>query len=283
MRWPPYRHVFFDCDSTLTSVEGIDVLAARAGVSACIEGLTRAAMDGDKGLDEVYGERLQTIKPTRGAVRALREVYKRHAVEDAATVIDALMKLGHHVYIISGGLDEPVKEFGISLGVPAENIRAVGVDSDQLVGEWWRARDDDGLRTADRYLDYHKGALAVSDGKADIVKRFVGGQSGSSLLIGDGTSDLLASRAVDLFVGYGGVVARTRVEREAPVFIRCTSLAPVLALAAGPAALHKCRDIDITLVHKTIALVASGALEFREERLRAKFARAWGTQHGALD
>ena len=23
MRWPPYKHVFFDCDSTLTTVEGI--------------------------------------------------------------------------------------------------------------------------------------------------------------------------------------------------------------------------------------------------------------------
>ncbi|MCC6606951.1 MAG: phosphoserine phosphatase, partial [Anaerolineae bacterium] len=31
MRWPPYKHVFFDCDSTLTTVEGIDVLAETAG------------------------------------------------------------------------------------------------------------------------------------------------------------------------------------------------------------------------------------------------------------
>ncbi len=31
MRWPPYEHVFFDCDSTLTTVEGIDILAASSG------------------------------------------------------------------------------------------------------------------------------------------------------------------------------------------------------------------------------------------------------------
>ena len=31
MRWPTYQHIFFDCDSTLTTVEGIDALADTAG------------------------------------------------------------------------------------------------------------------------------------------------------------------------------------------------------------------------------------------------------------
>ena len=56
------------------------------------------------------------------------------------------------------------------------------------------------------------------------------------MLIGDGTSDLLAGEGVDLFVGYGGVVARPRVEAGAPVFVRSPGLAPILPLAAGPAA-----------------------------------------------
>ncbi|MFQ6022560.1 MAG: HAD-IB family phosphatase [Acidiferrobacterales bacterium] len=282
MRWPRYEHVFFDCDSTLTSVEGIDALAAKAGVGESVEELTRAAMDGALDLDDVYRERLEAINPTRGAVRALREVYKSNVVEDAAAVVHALMKLGHQVYIISGGLHEPVREFGISLGVPPENIRGVGVDYNQLAGEWWRSRDDAALHKTDRYLDYRKSALAESRGKADIVKQFLNGQSGRSLLIGDGISDLLAASMVDLFLGYGGVMVRARVEREAPIFMRCASLAPVLALAAGPAALRQCRDNDAELVEKTITLVASGALEFRPERLRTRFTRAWEAQYGAL-
>ncbi len=275
MRWSRYLHVFFDCDSTLTTVEGIDVLAVNAGMGDRVKELTQAAMDGRIDLDEIYGERLQAINATRGEVRALREVYKRHTVEDAAAVISMLMELGHQVYIISGGLYEPVREFGVSLGVPPEHIRAVDVDYDKLAGEWWRELETGIFRKQDRYLDYHKGALAVSDGKADIVKQFLDGCSGRSLLVGDGTSDLRAARAVDLFLGYGGVAVRAAVEREAPVFMRCPSLAPVLALAAGPAMLRKRDRVNPELVLKTVELVQSGVFEFRDESLRAKFEDAW--------
>ena len=281
MRWSRYTHVFFDCDSTLTTVEGIDVLAVNAGLGGRVKELTQAAMDGLIDLDEIYGERLQAINATRGDIRALREVYKRHTVEDAAAVVNMLMALRHQVYIIGGGLSEPVREFGVSLGVPPEHIRAVDVDYDKLAGEWWRGRETGIDNKEDRYLDYRKGALAVSDGKADIIKQFLSGRSGRSLLVGDGTSDLQAARAVDLFLGYGGVVVRAVVERDAPVFMRCPSLAPVLALAAGPAMLCKRDHVNPELVRKAVELVTSGALEFRDEPLRTKFESAWASNHGS--
>ena len=231
-RWPPYQHVFFDCDSTLTAVEGIDVLAERAGRGDEVRRLTDAAMNGEMDLEDVYGERLTQINPTRSQIRELRHAYKRNAIADAAMVISVLQHLGHKTYIISGGLEEPVREFGISLGVPADQIRAVGVEYDELVGSWWAHHQ--GLEA--RYLDYGRGALAVSEGKAEIVRELVGDQAGRTMLVGDGTSDLLAGEAVDLFVGYGGVVSRPRVAEQAPVFIPEGGLAPVLALAAGPSA-----------------------------------------------
>ena len=136
-RWPPYRHVFFDCDSTLTAVEGIDVLAERAGRGDEVRRLTDAAMNGEMDLEDVYGQRLEQIKPSRAEIQAVRQVYKDHVIPDAALVIAALQNLGHETYIISGGLEEPVREFGIALGVPADHIRAVGVEYDELVGAWW--------------------------------------------------------------------------------------------------------------------------------------------------
>ena len=72
MRWPPYRHVFFDCDSTLTAVEGIDVLAQNAGKGWRIKVLTDAAMNGELDLEQVYGKRLAAIRPTRSQVIAIR-------------------------------------------------------------------------------------------------------------------------------------------------------------------------------------------------------------------
>ena len=91
-------------------------------------------------------------------------------------------------------------------------------------------------------LTYEEGALTASDGKAQIVQELLDGQEGRSLLIGDGASDLLAAPAVDLFVGYGGVVSRRRVREEAPAFIHSRSMAPLLALAAGPAAIRQVID-----------------------------------------
>lgn len=274
MRWPPYEHIFFDCDSTLTAVEGIDILAESAGKKWRVEVLTRAAMDGELDLEEVYAKRLQAVRPTRRQIQDIRAVYKQHVVEDAASLIAALHELGHKVYIISGGLAEPVEEFGVSLGVPRERIRAVGVSYNELSGTWWEHHEE-APQGDERYLTYSEGALTVSDGKAQIVKELLGNQNGRSLLIGDGSSDLLASRAVDLFVGFGGVVARSRVLNEAPVFIHSSSLAPLLALAAGPAILPTLGNGRYQpLAQKTLNLLEKGSVTFTNERLKLKFTTA---------
>jgi phosphoserine phosphatase len=269
-RWPRYRHVFFDCDSTLTTVEGIDVLAEQAGRGEEVRRLTEAAMNGETDLEDVYGERLARINPSRAQVLAIRQVYKDNTVADARAVITILQHLGHEVYIISGGLQEPVREFGISLGVPPGHIRAVGVEYDELVGDWWSRHQGQQAR----YLDYGRGALAMSAGKSAIVRELLGGQSGTSLLVGDGTSDLLSGEAVDLFVGFGGVAARPRVEKEARVFIRSSGLAPVLPLAAGPSALTRLEESSYRAVFWEGLQRAQDATTFTDEALADKFRKA---------
>jgi phosphoserine phosphatase len=279
MRWPPYRHVFFDCDSTLTSVEGIDILAESAGKGWRISVLTEAAMNGDLEMEEIYAKRLRALRPTRREIRAIRQVYKQHMVPDAGGVIAALQSLGHQVYIISGGLAEPVIDFGLFLGVPRENIKAVPIEYDRLSGTWWQAPHE-WAGGDERYMDYAEDKLTVSDGKAQIVRQLLAEQDGRSLLVGDGVSDLLAGRAVDLFVGYGGVTHRPRVSQEAPAYISSPSLAPLLALAAGPAGLRRLAGTAHQPIVQTIeTLVTSGAITFKDDRLKAKFNSAWhGTQ-----
>lgn len=275
MRWPPYKHIFFDCDSTLTTVEGIDVLADLAGKGIRIGILTDAAMNGDLALEDIYAKRLKALKPTRGQVVKIRQIYKQNMVQDAAELIAALQYLGHKVYIISGGLAEPVVEFGLYLGVPRENIRAVGLQYNALSGTWWQHLDDQ-PNASERYLSYTEGGLTISDGKAQIVKELLGDQDGRTLLIGDGVSDLLAGSVVDLFVGFGGVVKRERVAREAPVFIETDSLAPLLALAGGPVAAHYLQDtIHQPLLERANKLLSMGVIKFQNEQLKNKFHLAW--------
>ena len=272
MRWPPYQHVFFDCDSTLTTVEGIDVLAETAGKKWRVEVLTNAAMDGKLDLAEIYAKRLRAIRPTRAQIREIRRVYKRNIVEDAKETIAALQYLGHQVYIISGGLAEPVKEFGLYLGVPDEQIRAVHVDYDHLAGRWW----ENSVTAPGRYRNYEKGALTISNGKAQIVQELIGQQRGRSLLIGDGYSDLLAGQAVNLFAGFGGIVTRPAVLNKAAAFIHSRSLAPALVLAAGPAASRRVRGTEHEAVfQKAFSIITQGAITFQNERLKTKFHQAY--------
>lgn len=276
MRWPHYEHIIFDCDSTLTTVEGIDILAESAGKRWRVEVLTQAAMDGDLDLEEVYAKRLKAVKPTRQQIRDIRRSYKRNVVEDARELIAVLQSLGHQVYIISGGLAEPVMEFGLYLGVPGANIRAVGVTYNELSGKWWVGGDQ-------QYMTFEEGALTVSDGKAEIVRELLAGKGGRSLLVGDGSSDLLAGHAVKLFVGFGGVVKRQRVLREAPVYIHSASLAPLLALAAGPAAIQQLQGTDQEpLAAKAMQLIDTGAITFNDARLRSKFEAAVSVTREAL-
>lgn len=276
MRWPTYKHVFFDCDSTLTTVEGIDILAEDESQKQQIEALTRAAMEGQIELEEIYAQRLHILRPTHAQIRQIRRVYKKNIVQDARKVIAALQELGHEVYIISGGLAEPVEEFGVYLGVPRHHIRAVNVSYNQLSGHWWQPHSRD-----EQFLDYQRGALTVSDGKAQIVREFMAGRNGRALLIGDGISDLMAGTAVNLFVGYGGVVKRKRVLAKAAAFIHTTSLAPLLPLAAGPAALSQIENKDLS--QKTVKLIQSGAITFQNEQLNQKFQQAYQAVYSRAD
>ena len=274
-RWPVYRHVIFDCDSTLTGIEGIDELASHPDTRQRVADLTRSAMDGKVNLETVYGERLEILQPTRGAVRALRSRYRKHVVKDAAALIQALQVLGHEVYIVSGGLFDPVREFGLHLGVAPEHIRAVEVEYDTLSGNWWQGQGP----WREAYLAVQHSVLTESDGKARVIRELLQNQTGRSLLVGDGVSDLLASREVDLFAGFGGVICRDRVASESKVFIQSQSIAPVLLLAAGTAALEHSGDAGVqALAEKAHALTQSAALRWNEVRLAEKFEACFGTR-----
>jgi phosphoserine phosphatase len=282
MRWLPYKHVFFDCDSTLTAVEGIEVLASLAGKGWRVSVLTQAAMDGDIDLEDIYDKRLKTVNPTRGQIESLRQVYKRSAVEDAIDVIAILQSHGHIVYIISGGLYEPVVQFGLYLGVPSENIRAVGIEFDALSGTWWQSGDHL-PNVSERFVSVDNQPLTIGEGKLQIIKELIGEQKGRSLLIGDGISDLKAAAGVDLFVGYGGVVTRPKVLNEAPVFIHSLSLGPVLALAMGPTALRSIADNQGGgAAARAFRLIDKEAITFKNDKLRDRFKSALTGPHKAV-
>jgi phosphoserine phosphatase len=272
-RWTSYDLIFFDCDSTLSTIEGIDELARLKGKEWRVGLLTEKAMNGDLELEEVYGKRLRAIRPTRGQLKAIEELYWEHLVPDVQAVLDALRFLKKDVFIISGGLAGAVRGFGKRLGVPPENIRAVEVEYDQLSGDWWRYYEPQSSHKQ-AYLDYDDGPLTVTSGKPDIIRELAGERPGRRLMVGDGSSDLATRSVVDLFAGFGGVIARERVQREADVFIPTLSIAPVLPLAAGPAGHERVANTPhAAIFEKGIALARE--MTIHSEELRAAFKQAF--------
>lgn len=243
-----YRSVIFDCDSTLSSIEGIEELAAdhRAEVAA----LTDAAMRGEVALEEVYGRRLELIRPTRQAVDALATRYIAGLVEDAAATIVALRVAAVDVRIVSGGLLPPVLRLARHLGLSDDDVAAVPI---HFTGEG-------------AYAGYDAAACAArAGGKAEQVRGWKADPDrplrAPIMLVGDGATDLEARDDVDLFVACAGVIARPLVVEAAAVVLRSRSLAPIVPLALGDTTAD--HDAVRDVMRKGQALIAAGALEWR--------------------
>ena len=230
-RLQSFQHVIFDCDSTLTTIEGIDELARIKGQFETIAELTRKAMDGEIELEVVYNDRLAKLQPTRADLRLIARAYCENTVPNARAVIDALKVAGCEVSIISGGLLQSVLKFARWLGISANNVRAVPIKFDQLSGEWWRfdqnQYDDN---PEEHFLDIDPTPLIETEGKRAVIKELVGNET-RTMLVGDGITDLETRQTVKLFVGFGGVVRREQVAREADVFIESPGLEAIVPLA----------------------------------------------------
>lgn len=265
--WRSFPIVLFDCDSTLTEVEGIDELASEPHHQDAVAELTDQAMAGDCRLEDVYGQRLEMLNPTRSEIRSVKNRYKASAVPDARATVAALSDAEVETWIISGGLAEPVMEFAAWLGIEADRVKAVETEFDPFDGNWWEPS-----KAEARYASYSSDELACTDGKADVIRASIT-TKGRRLLVGDGVSDLAAADAVDLFVAYAGVAERASVVDAAPVVITSRTISPVLAIALGP---EQVKDM-IGGPHDAVAracwdAVDGGALRFNDEALAARFA-----------
>ena len=220
-----FDDVWFDCDSTLSTIEGIDELAGlRPGIGPQVVELTRRAMAGEIPIAEVYARRLELIRPTREELAQVARRYADTLVPDAAAVVGLLRATGRRVRILSGGLMPAVLGAARALGIPSADVHAVDVTCDAAGGD----------------VDFdRRSPLSRNGGKAEVLRRerTLGGRA---VLVGDGMTDAEAAPAVDLFIGYGGVALRDAVRRASPYYLSAPSLAPLLLLVLSKAELAQC-------------------------------------------
>lgn len=207
--------VIFDCDGTLSSIEGIDQLASVNGVGEQVKQLTAKAM-GETGINpELYKKRLELVHPTKDQVQNLGAQYFEHISPDAFEVIQIFKRLNKSIYLISAGLLPPVSFFGEMLKIPKENIFAVDISFDKH----------------GNYADYDReSSLVRRDGKRDIVTQ-INLRHENAIYIGDGLNDLAVKDLVSRFIGYGGSYFRENIAEKCQFYINTPSMSPIVPLS----------------------------------------------------
>ncbi|HXS14822.1 MAG TPA: HAD-IB family phosphatase [Candidatus Saccharimonadales bacterium] len=193
--------IFFDLDSTLATIEGLDYLAESKGKGKEASSLTNLAMNGEVKMEEIFGKKIDLLSPSLSELEQLGEIYKKTLVQNAKDVIFQLRELGWEVGIVTGSFLPAVMPVAQHLGIAKELIFTNEI---YFNGE--------GL-----YQDFKRHyALARSGGKAEILKQFKDAQI---VFVGDSVTDLDTQPFVNLFIGFGGVVERKKVKEEASMYV----------------------------------------------------------------
>lgn len=212
----PFRSVVLDVDSTVSSIEGVDWLAALRApeIAERVAALTNAAMDARVPLDSVYAERLSIIRPTRTEIAALGQSYIIHAVAGVREAVSIWRGAGLRVVLVSGGLRDAILPLASWLGIAHDDVYAVDV-----------AYDDAGVVTGTRGDQ----PLAMRGGKPRIVAAMA--LARPSIAVGDGATDAELVPHVDRFIAFTGVVRRDAVVAAAAMEIQ--SFAALIPIVLG--------------------------------------------------
>jgi len=208
--------IVFDCDSTLSAIEGIDELARLRGpkVFEKIKQLTNAAMDGEVPIDEVFARRLDLIQPDEAACEKVGKLYIEHIEPTAEKTLKALRSNGWHAVIVSGGFTQVIRPLATYLGI--ERVEAVPL-----------LFHPDGS-----YSGFDTSAPPTRNGgKPEVIAQLKKELNPTQIvMVGDGISDLETQNDVDTFIGFGRYAERERVIKEAAHFVKSLDeIPPILS------------------------------------------------------
>ncbi len=216
MQWSvlPTKLLLLDCDSTLSAIEGIDELARLRGESTfqAVERMTRAAMEGGAPMETVFAKRLELIKPRLEELQAVGALYISHIEPSAKSALEAVRRAGWFPIIVSGGFTQAILPLAAHLEI--ERVEAVHLEFDSTGQFAGFAAESPTARTRGKNM------------VANQLKKEFGART--TVMVGDGASDLEVQGDVDFVVGFGGYAIREKVRQGADAFILSLSELPAL-------------------------------------------------------
>ena len=204
----------FDCDGTLSLLEGIDVLAHANGVGERVKALTEQAISHTGMSPDIYRERIELTKPSRAQIIDLAQRYYATRVPQVVNLIDVLQQLGKTIYVVSSGLNPAVTLFATMLGIPADHVYAI-----KLI-----------FSAKGEYVGYDESSVLTEHSGKHIIAQQLREKHNKLIWIGDGMNDVVVKDHVIRFIGFGGAFYREHVEQLSDYYIKAQSMAPVLSL-----------------------------------------------------
>lgn len=198
----------FDFDSTLTSVEALDVLAEitlkdnpnKDEIIREIQEITNLGIDGDISFTESLERRIRLIQPSKEDIAELITQLTGKVSKSIEDNKEFFANYAEDIYVISCGFKEFIDDIVAAYNIPSERVFAntfVFDQNDRVVGF-----DDTNV-------------LAKHNGKIDCLKQL--NLEGEVHVIGDGYSDYVMRGAgiADKFFAYTENVAREKAVKNA--------------------------------------------------------------------
>jgi len=202
-----YKTVIFDFDSTLISVESLEIILNSLVNKDpeklnIIARLTNDAMNGEISFKDALIGRLNTAMPTQQSIINFITTHCPDSLSiGMAQLIRILKENNANIFIISGGFKEVILPFANYLHLPEEKVYAVEID-------WDNEGNFIGLNNSNGFAD------SKIRGAEKIRSKF----SGNSVIIGDGFTDyqLYQANIVNDFIAYTGNIKRPKIIQCAP-------------------------------------------------------------------
>ena len=206
--------LLLDCDSTLSAIEGIDELARMRGENTfhAVERMTRDAMEGGAPMEAIFAKRLELIEPRLEEVQAVGALYITHIEPSAKSALQAARMAGWLPIIVSGGFTQAILPLAGYLEIDRVEAVPLKFDSSGLFAGF--ATESPTARTRGKNI------------VANRLKKEFGALT--TVMVGDGASDLEVQGDVDFVVGFGGYAIREKVRLGSDAFILSLSELPAL-------------------------------------------------------